>query len=1065
MANMKILICIFVFFIFLFPWTQAQQCLGDRICDSLESGVSTCKYTKNCSFCFCDELEDDESNGWKYICVDSCNTYLPLFSVKFVIDASFTIECGEYEPHYQTIFHHVNLTGIKGFSFQNCSLPNTSLSDIIPYREQYTVENIKIEAARGNRTFSSEIFGNLSLTLKNLILSGNNIEMLSESLFIDFTNLKYLSLTDNKLKELHQNIFANTTNLITLEIANNFLESLPEKVFQNLHKLEKLYLSSNKLKELPDNIFKNLVNLKALDLYDNHLMQLPEGVFSGLTSVFHIRLNTNWLAMVPNNLFNGSKNLKHIDLSSNLFKESLPEGLLSNVIQLENISISNCNLSQIHELFFFNCPNLKNINLQRNNLTSLPENIFQNNLMLKEINLNANFLNQLPITLFPNQMHLEKFSICKNNLSFIPEGLFRKARKIKSLDMGRNRIRNASQSLFKDLPSLEILDLSRNNLTHFELYDNEFIKQIDLSFNNLTKFPNINWNRHLRIELLNLDYNKIKFASIPVLFSTNQRTPKIKLANNNITTVSTREISQYEKAIKEENFKDNVQIEVKLQSNPFTCDCKLYGFYNYVQTSTSDKRSARFDSAQSLTCQEPNNLSGKKVMSLSANQFICELKESCPQPCECYYRIRDNSNVINCSYHGLAALPNVIPHNTNILLFQGNSLTHMKYFNEEKWENLTELYLDSNHIQNLDHWTIPVNLKNLSLNDNNFSYVPHSLMNSISNFHQLKMSMSGNPLNCNCSVIDLKKWLVEQSHIITDVQKIMCANQVKMNGTFIHPLILTTPDNILCPTDNWPYKLHLIFVTVTCVVLAFLLVLVSVLYYRNKQTVIAYVYIHMYQVFTCFFSEEDFDEDKMFDAFLSYSSSDRDIALLIREELEDKESHFRICIHERNWIAGNPISWNIFNSVQNSKRTILLISKEFLESMWFQVEFHTAYYQMLEDKIDRLIIIVKGELPPKETMDKDLQYLLTTKTYLVWEEKWFWEKLKYALPHKRHQIVPNDVLALKDRPANEKIKPIETQIAILSNGGTKTNGKFQEAIQNHTNSTMNLVNKESLMKK
>jgi len=56
---------------------------------------------------------------------------------------------------------------------------------------------------------------------------------------------------------------------------------------------------------------------------------------------------------------------------------------------------------------------------------------------------------------------------------------------------------------------------------------------------------------------------------------------------------------------------------------------------------------------------------------------------------------------------------------------------------------------------------------------------------------------------------------------------------------------------------------------------------------------------------------------------------------------------------------------------------------------------------MLEDKIDRLIVIVRGELPPKEQLDKDLVFLLTTKTYLVWGEKWFWEKLRYALPHKK----------------------------------------------------------------
>lgn len=100
-------------------------------------------------------------------------------------------------------------------------------------------------------------------------------------------------------------------------------------------------------------------------------------------------------------------------------------------------------------------------------------------------------------------------------------------------------------------------------------------------------------------------------------------------------------------------------------------------------------------------------------------------------------------------------------------------------------------------------------------------------------------------------------------------------------------------------------------------------------------------------------------------------------------------------------LPGQLISWNIINSVRNSRRTILILSKSFIESIWFQIEFHTAYYQMLEDKMDRLIVIVKGELPDKEHLDKDLAFLLSTKTYLVWGEKWFWHKLKYSLPHKK----------------------------------------------------------------
>lgn len=87
---------------------------------------------------------------------------------------------------------------------------------------------------------------------------------------------------------------------------------------------------------------------------------------------------------------------------------------------------------------------------------------------------------------------------------------------------------------------------------------------------------------------------------------------------------------------------------------------------------------------------------------------------------------------------------------------------------------------------------------------------------------------------------------------------------------------------------------------------------------------------------------------------------------------------------------------------------------------------------MLEDRVDRLIVIVRGELPPKETLDKELKFLLSTKTYLLWGERWFWEKLKYAMPH-RKQISPSNKLAMRNRPSSAMVKTVEEQIASLAN--------------------------------
>lgn len=54
----------------------------------------------------------------------------------------------------------------------------------------------------------------------------------------------------------------------------------------------------------------------------------------------------------------------------------------------------------------------------------------------------------------------------------------------------------------------------------------------------------------------------------------------------------------------------------------------------------------------------------------------------------------------------------------------------------------------------------------------------------------------------------------------------------------------------------------------------------------------------------------------------------------------------------------------------------------------------------------RLIIIVKGELPPREKMDQDLQTYLFLNTYLKYDDPFLMERLRYALPHSTNTIEP-----------------------------------------------------------
>ena len=84
-----------------------------------------------------------------------------------------------------------------------------------------------------------------------------------------------------------------------------------------------------------------------------------------------------------------------------------------------------------------------------------------------------------------------------------------------------------------------------------------------------------------------------------------------------------------------------------------------------------------------------------------------------------------------------------------------------------------------------------------------------------------------------------------------------------------------------------------------------------------------------------------------FDVFVSYHHQE---SLWVRQELrprlEDNEPHFRICLHERDFVLGATVIDNISSAVAISRRMILLLSKAFLQSQWCQTEFREAHYKV-----------------------------------------------------------------------------------------------------------------------
>ncbi|XP_070556618.1 toll-like receptor 2 type-2 [Ptychodera flava] len=113
------------------------------------------------------------------------------------------------------------------------------------------------------------------------------------------------------------------------------------------------------------------------------------------------------------------------------------------------------------------------------------------------------------------------------------------------------------------------------------------------------------------------------------------------------------------------------------------------------------------------------------------------------------------------------------------------------------------------------------------------------------------------------------------------------------------------------------------------------------------------------------------------------------------------QQNFKLCIHERDFMPGDDIFENILNSIENSNKTLLILSPHFAQSEWCYFEMRMAQTQLFEEKKDVILMVMLQEIPD-DMMPRVLRKILMTKKYLVWPKndlgrRMFWQKLRMAL--------------------------------------------------------------------
>lgn len=215
-----------------------------------------------------------------------------------------------------------------------------------------------------------------------------------------------------------------------------------------------------------------------------------------------------------------------------------------------------------------------------------------------------------------------------------------------------------------------------------------------------------------------------------------------------------------------------------------------------------------------------------------------------------------------------------------------------------------------------------------------------------------------------------------------DAENIICAT----TGTNFNYLV----EEDFC--DNTFFVILKVFLSLCPIMISLIL---AVIYYKYKQEIRVWLYAR--NLCPGFFIEEDLDKQKKYDVFVSYSHKD---AEFVEEQLVpilEGSYNYNLCLHYRDWIPGSFIAENICDSVANSKRTLIVLTPNFLESVWGKMEFRIAHTEAMKERRNRVILLLKEDIDT-EKLDAELRSYISTNTYIKWGDSWFWKKLRYALP-------------------------------------------------------------------
>ena len=856
-----------------------------------------------------------------------------------------------------------------------------------------------------NETISLDISNNLIETigqknfsrykyLRNLNLAHNQLATIQQGAFDDLHRLDCLSLMNNSIRYNEEGFmngsFRQLKNLKKLNIQQHFAdedfknEDYSFQAFVDLEQLETLYLDGIPNQKL-GTVFQNMKQLKSITFNKQiercHLVNLTQDFFPKNLVLTNVTINHCDLETIQSKTFESLTHLRYLDLSYN---EKLTFSSLINILagldktnieilKLNNIhkTTGSCNRFTVEQSLGFKNLSLKEIYFESNRLTSFEKGAVCNiPASLKTISLRDNALMQDDyisdaIHYLQGSTHIENVIVADQFLNryidnFLSKRLAQNSRSVKqgkdkpqkNLD-GEYDITKDADSQTKSSQSPAVYTRSNELATPYALWSDvsyRFKRHFAQSKNAISNFYNIGsmfktnitkhilpWSITIPLSLRYVDASNMKY--------------RIALPPLNLSTPNT---------LQKLNFSMNLYFE---WNGP------LHGFDNLTTLDLSWNLCSHMDSNFFIS------MTGLQFLNLSRNFLDTSLNA-------------DTTGTIFEHQHELKDLD----------ISQNNLINLPKPF-FKGLESLEVLNLSGNRLKDI---SVDLNsitkLRKLDLSDNKLETIGKSLRDDLERQGKLIMNLDKNPLKCDCGHMEFVKWMsdskinfenrdvyvcefgenqrnlstVESRKLFNELQK-KCFNYTPLIvvGTASISLILTIIGGSLTYYSRWNLRYMYYFAKYKA--------------RGNKDRRAGYEPIAA-------------NEEELTDVNVSYADEDSQFVVQkIHTELEENRG-LKLYIRDRNAEAGKYICDNIFDAIENTKKTLIILSEAYLRHKWCVFEMNMIGIKALKSDSDLVCVLMLEDVPHRELPLKILR-VIKDQEFLEYPgegnlQDCFWDRLK-----------------------------------------------------------------------